>query len=120
MNRKEIKLELNGNDYVLPFGLGFLGECLENLGLNVQQIGQKLDDNPFKWIPTLMYESHKYKCLLDDEEVQFTYRELVNFLDDEEGKVKMNKYLIAFVDSLRKDVPKENSKGVKKKKPQSI
>lgn len=110
---KEIKLELNGKEYNLPFGLGFLGECLENLGLNVFEIGQKLDDNPFKWIPTLMYESYKYECFLNGVDTEFTYRDLIGWLDNNEGKNKMNSFLIAFVDSLKKDVPVE--KGAKGK-----
>ena len=114
--RNEVKLELNGKTYNLPFGLGFLGECLENLGMDVHQIGQKLDDNPFMWIPKMILESHKYECLLNDTKPEFTYRELVEWLDNPEGQKKMNSYLIAFVEGLSKNLPKSDAKGGAKKK----
>ena len=113
--KKEIKLELNGKDYNLPYGLGFIGECLENLELNVFEIGQKLDDNVFKWVPMLIFESHKYQCYLDDVEPDFTYKQLLVWLDDDEkGMEKIGKFLAAFVKSLTKDVPKEPNKKIKK------
>jgi len=111
---KQVKIELNNKEYTFPFGLGFLGDCLENLGLNVFEIGKKLDDNPFKWIPMLMLESHKYNCYLNGVDVEFDFKQLIEMLDNEEGKKKMNNFLIAFINSLNKDVPKqENVKGSK-------
>ena len=115
---RDIKLKINGKEQNLPFGLLFLGECLENLGLDVNQIGVNVSRNPFKWIPTLMYESHKVDSLLNNKEVDFTYRELIDFLDnDKEGEIKISKYLEAFVKSLNKNVPKEDIRAKKIKAP---
>jgi len=105
---KAIEIVVNEQTLKCSFGLGFLGECLENLDLSVVQIGEKLDKNPFKWIPTLMYESIKYS-----KDVDFTLDDLVEWLDDEEGKKTMNDFLLAFIKSLSKDVPKQ--KGTRKK-----
>jgi hypothetical protein len=109
---KAIEIVVNEKTLKCSFGLGFLGECLENLDLSVVQIGEKLDKNPFKWIPVLMYESIKY-----NKDVEFTIDDLIEWLDNEEGKATMNSFLLAFIDSLRKDVPKQEST-VKKRKPQ--
>lgn len=97
-----MEIKLNDKNFKCEFGLGFLGECLENLDLSVVQIGEKLDKNPFKWIPTLMYESLKYS-----QDIDFTLKDLIKWLDNEEGKKTMNDFLLAFVKSLTKDVPKE-------------
>ncbi len=43
-----MKLVIKEVEYSYSFGLGFLGECLENLDLSVFEIGKKLDRNPFK------------------------------------------------------------------------
>ena len=103
--KKAIDIQIGSESYHCPFGLEFLGECLENLNLNVHQIGEKLDNNPFKWIPTLMYESIK----LDKGEMDFTYKELLNKLDeDENGNQTMAAFLHGFVESLKKDVPKQD------------
>jgi len=111
-------IELKLKDKVLKcsFGLGFLGECLENLDLSVFEIGEKLDKNPFKWIPILMFESIKYA----DENVELTKNELVDLLDNAEGQKVMSEFLNAFVKSLNKDVPIQEGttqkKGTPKKK----
>lgn len=106
---KEVKLTINREKLTFPFGLGFLGECMENLDLSVQEIGSKLDKNPFKWIPVLMHESHKYQCELDDVKLSFSIKELIKLLDNEKGNVMMNKFLMAFIKSLTDDVPKETT-----------
>ena len=108
---KAIEIVVNERTLKCSFGLGFLGECLENLDLSVFEIGEKLDKNPFKWIPVLMFESIKYSG-----DVDFTIKDLIEWLDNEDGKVTMNKFLLAFVDSLKKDVPKQEGT-VKKRKP---
>ena len=113
---KQIEIVLNERTLKCSFGLGFLGECLENLGLNVFEIGKKLDDNPFKWIPVLMYESAKYT----DKDLNLSLEELIELLDTTDGNKEMAKFLGAFVQSLNKDVPIEKgvkpSKNVSKKK----
>lgn len=111
--KKAIDIQIGDESYHCPFGLEFLGECLENLGLNVNEIGEKLDNNPFKWIPTLMYESIK----LGKGELDFTYSEFVNRLDEDvNGQKTMAAFLNAFVDSLRKDVPKQDVNPATRKK----
>lgn len=106
---KAIEIVVNEKTLKCSFGLGFLGECLENLDLSVLEIGEKLDKNPFKWIPILMYESIKYS-----KEVDFSIDDLIEWLDDEDGKATMNTFLLAFINSLTKDVPKQ--KGTEKKR----
>jgi len=114
MNKKEIELKINDIVLKCSFGLGFLGELLENLDLSVFDIGEKLDKNPFKWIPVLMYESAKYT----NEDLDLTKDELINLLDSEDGGKAMSEFLGAFVNSLSKDVPKqENVKNTKKATP---
>jgi len=115
--KKAIKLEFNGKDYTFPFGLGFIGECLNNLDLDVVEIGEKLDKNVFKWTPTLMHESHKFHCYMNDLEAEFTYKELLTWIDeDANGFEKVSTFLKEFLKSLTAMLPKEEvKKGVKKK-----
>lgn len=106
---KEVKLTINKNKVTLPLGLGFLGDCLENLDLSIKELCDKLDKNPFKWIPTIMHESYKHKCYLDDVEVVITLNEFVKFLNNETGTKTMRKFLLAFTEFLFKDVPKQDA-----------
>jgi len=104
---KQVELVANGHKLVCSFGLGFLGECLENLDLSVYEIGEKLDKNSFKYVPILMYESVKYK-----KEVDFSLDDLIEWLDDDgkKGLETMNKFVMAFLQSITKDVPKADEK----------
>jgi hypothetical protein len=116
--KKAVDITINNKLLHFPFGIGFLGECLENLGLNVQQVGEKLDNNSFKYVPVLMYESLKYDAYRKGIEIDFTYNDLIEWLDeDENGIQKINQFTVAFVESLVKDVPKQEevkSEGKKK------
>jgi hypothetical protein len=117
---KEIKLKIDKVKLTFPFGLGFIGECVENLDLSVQEIGAKLDRNTFKWIPVLMYESHKYQCYLDGVEPKFTKLELDKLLykkSTEDAEQLMASFLRAFLDSLNKNVPKQEGTPEKQSTP---
>jgi hypothetical protein len=119
--RKAVDITINNKELHFPFGIGFLGECLENLGLNVQQIGEKLDNNSFKYVPTLMYESLKYDAYRNDKVLDFTYSDLIDWLDeDENGIKKINLFTIAFVESLTKDVPKQEAPKVEGKSKKKV
>ena len=104
-----VNIELNGKKLKCVFGLGFLGECLENLDLTVTQIGEKLDKNAFKYVPILMYESVKYNIVENEgKEIDFTLKDLISWFDDDDDPFgKMNQFVIAFVKSVTKNVPKE-------------
>lgn len=111
-----IKLKIKDKEVVCVFGLGFLGECLENLDLSVVEIGEKLDKNPFKWIPTLMYESTLY---YNDGKLDFSKKDLIKWLDEDgtAGKQALNDFLQAFMSSLTKDVPKQEQVEVVEEQP---
>lgn len=114
---KQLEIVVNNRKMLCVFGLGFIGECLENLDLSVFEIGEKLDKNPFKWTPILIHESIKYA---EDGEIDFTVKELVEWLDNdgEAGTKTIADFLAAFVKSLSKDVPKdENEPPTKEKSP---
>jgi hypothetical protein len=109
MNKLDI--EVGKRRFTCSFGLGFLGECLENLDLSITDIGDKLDKNPFRWIPILMYESIKYP----KDELDFSKGDLIEWLDNDgdKGTKTMNSFVVAFLNSLTKNVPKEETEQVK-------
>ena len=106
----KLNVEIGKKKFVCSFGLGFLGDCLEDLDLSITEIGEKLDKNPFKWVPILMYESIKYS----NNELDFTKEDLIEWLDNDDAKgVKtMNTFVLTFLTSLTKNVPKDE--GAKK------
>ena len=46
MNKATLKI--SKKEFHFSFGLGFLGELLDNLDLSIDQVGDKITKNPFK------------------------------------------------------------------------
>jgi len=115
---KQITLNIGGLDRVFYFGLGFLGNLLEQSGVGMHEIDTKIQENPFKWMPEIMYHSVSYGYLKNNEIVPFTKFDLSEWIDDDGGmdsKV-VTDFFTAFRQSLVKDVPiVETKKKVTKK-----
>lgn len=115
--KKEVQIKINDKNYIFPLGLGFIGECLENLGLSTTELFEKMDANAFKWSTAMMYESLKYKY---DEDIDFTLKEFVSLLDDDDNGIKkIGVFNQAFIKTLNPNLPKQevektNSKSKKK------
>ena len=113
-----IKLKIHNREIEFIFGLAFMGEVLETLDMSIDEVVKKLDKNPFLTIPTLMFISSKSAKEEIGEEVDFTPRELINWIDESGGlgQDAVVKFLNTFTASLTKNVPKEKAvKGSKKK-----
>ena len=117
----KVTLKLNNRDITFWFGLGFLGELIENRGLSVEDIFEKLQSNPFKIVPIMMYESALYGYTREGKEIDFTLIELTDWLSAEgigQNNTITEAYLIAFSNSMSKNVPETKAKkgdDVKKK-----
>ena len=107
MNR--IKLKLKGREFDFTFGLGFLGELLDALDVSIDEVVGKLNRNPFKMIPFLMYSSAKYSYELRGEEADFTLFDFINWIEEEGGftSKSVESFLVAFTNSMTKGVPVE-------------
>lgn len=114
-----IKLTINKREIEFHFGLYFLGELLDELDLSFDEINIRLNKNPFKFVPRLMYLSAKYAYTRKGEAIDFNEFKLVDWLEEDGGFTNPNieNFLNAFTNSLSKDVPKEaDEKNVDTKK----
>lgn len=111
---KKINLQIGGQYRDFYFGLGFLGNLLDTENLAMNEIDSKLAENPFKWIPLIMYYSCAYGARRKNENPLFDAFDVADWIDevgmDSEVVIK---FFEAFKQSLTKDVPQE--KGNKKK-----
>ena len=55
-----VKITIGNKEIEFAFGLGFLGAALEDMDLGVDEVQGKIQKNPFKIVPLLMYHSAKY------------------------------------------------------------
>ena len=74
----KIKLNFEGKELGFHFGLGFLGELLDNLGFSIDDLQSNIEKNPFKVIPKLMHTSYAYNLEREGKDVVL---KLYDFID---------------------------------------
>jgi len=111
---KQIKLNIGNEERTFYFGLGFLGNLLEKENVGINEIDEKMINNPFKWMPLIMYYSVAYGYTRRNETPPFEVADVVDWVDEigMENTVVID-FFTAFRNSLIKDVP-ENKDGKKK------
>lgn len=111
---KQIELNLGGEKRTFYFGLGFLGNLLEKENIAINEIDEKLINNPFKWMPLVMYYSLAWGFTRKNENAPFDAFDVTEWIDEVgiDDTVIID-FFTAFRQSLTKDVPE--SKEVKKK-----
>lgn len=103
---KQITLNIGGQERVFYFGLGFLGNLIEKSGVGMHEIDSKIQENPFKWMPEIMYHSVAYGFIKQNEIVPFTAFDVVDWIDTDGGfdSKAVVDFFGAFRQSLVKDV----------------
>jgi inorganic pyrophosphatase len=112
---KNITLNIGGQDRIFHFGLGFIGNLLHQSNLQMHEIDAKIQENPFKWVPEIMYQSLNYGYIRKGINADFDAFDVSEWIDDEGGFESdvVKSFFVGFVNSLNKDVPQD--KTVKKK-----
>jgi hypothetical protein len=86
---KSIILNIGGQDRVFHFGLGFLGNLLETENIQMYEIDSKIKENPFKWIPLMMYYSCAYSYTRNNEAVTFNAYDIADWIDNETETIEV-------------------------------
>jgi len=103
-----VRLNIGGKTREFHFGLGFIGKMLEETNTNMVDFDRLKIENPFKWIPLMMYHSLVYACNRKGEDVDFDAFDVSEWIDEAGGigsQVVVD-FSTAFFQSLTKDVPK--------------
>lgn len=108
---KQITLTIGEKERVFHFGLGFLGNLLEAENIAMNEIDAKLAENPFKWIPLIMYHSCAFGFKRRNEFPDFDAFDVAEWIDEVgmDSEV-VTSFFQAFTQSLTKDVPEDKSK----------
>ena len=104
----KLTLEMGGQPRTFHFGTGFLGNCLETLGVSFQELFEKMQSNPYKIVPVMMFESYKFNLWMEDKEPDCTQKDFIRWISEEpdtdEGP--MNVWVTAYMNSRTKHVQK--------------
>ena len=116
---QDIKLKLNGKNHTFSFGILFIGNLIDRLGVNYNEIFTVLGKNMVKNFPLLLFESLKNTYLRDDKDIDFTEKDITNWLNKEplNGLHLIPTFEQAFIESLNNPTPTDEveSGNVKKK-----
>jgi hypothetical protein len=108
---KSITLNIGGQERVFYFGLGFIGNLLETEKIQMTEIDAKLAENPFKWIPLIMFYSCAFGFKRRNEFPDFDAFDVAEWIDEVGMDSEVVKsFFEAFTQSLTKDVPEDKSK----------
>lgn len=113
--KKEVIIKINDKEYIFPLGLKFIGNCLNNLDLSINELAENIDKNAFYWSPIIMYQSLKS----GSDNLEITQDEFLELLDNEQDYIqKIGNFNRAFVTSLNPNLPEEKPKKkvIRKKK----
>lgn len=116
-----IKLNIGERDLDFSLGLYFLGEVLEDLDYSNEELSKKIEKNPYKWIPFIMYKSAEFAFTRKGEQPDFTEFDFSDWIVKEPGAFGsevVTKFFEAFKLSMTKNVPQAepgSNKGAKKK-----
>ena len=108
--KQQIEINLGGRKRKFTFGILFLGNVLERKEFtDFDDLMQKLTANYIKYTPILMYESLVNTCNKFDNEVDFTEKDILNWLDDKPlyGVTEINKFVNVFVGATDNKTPLE-------------
>lgn len=111
----KITLNLGGKERDFHFGIGFIGLFLEKSGIQMDEIDQRLKENPFKLIPEMMYYSTYFADKRLGKEIDYDAYDMAEWIDEAGGinGKEVIEFTTSFFQSLVKDVPEQ--KEVKKK-----
>ena len=109
---KKINLFIGGKYRDFYFGLGFLGRLLDETNTSMSDFDRLRMENPFKWVPLMMFHSCAYGFVRENKTPDFELQDVINWIDETDVSV-LQSFNTAFVNSLIKDVPTQPE--VKKK-----
>jgi hypothetical protein len=103
----KFELTLNKRSIKFNVGIGFLGEYQEKHNTTIDEVIKKINENPWKTVPSLMYESALYA---NRGELDFDERDLIDMIDDDGSYFNKTyfEFLEKFLDCMKKNVPKED------------
>lgn len=108
---KKINLQIGGEYRDFFFGLGFLGNLLEKENINMSDIDAELTNNPFKWIPRIMYHSCAFGFIRKGEFIPFDAFDVAEWIDEVGMQSEVvTSFFTEFNQSLTKDVPEDKTK----------
>jgi hypothetical protein len=104
-----ITLKFAKRELKCSLGLLFLGEFLDDMDMSLEEVGEKMQKNPFRLLPKMIYISAKTEAEMNDEDFDLTLKDVVGLMEKDGGisSPQVVKFINAWTSSLTDGVPKQ-------------
>ena len=115
----KLSIKVGEKNYDMSYGLGVIGEVIGTEGLTLDNLEEKVRENPIKYIPLILFASASYELKKKGEQMEinsFQFAELT--YESGVDTPEIRQFFTDFWASLQKDVPIEEGiveEGSKKK-----
>ena len=98
----------------------FLGDFLEEVDLSLEEVGEKMQKNPFRLLPKMIYISARSEAEILSKEFDLTLKDVVEMIESDGGiaSPEVTRFINEWTKSLTNGVPQspaEEGDGKKKK-----
>lgn len=98
----------------------FLGDFLDEVDLSIEEVGEKMQKNPFRLLPKMIYISARSEAEISGEDFNHTLKDIVEMIEDDGGiaSPQVTKFITKWTNSMTAGVPKsevEEGDGAPKK-----
>ena len=98
----------------------FLGDFLEEVDLSLEEVGEKMQKNPFRLLPKMIYISARSEAEILSKDFDMTLKDVVELIESDGGisSPQVTKFINEWTKSLTNGVPQspaEEGEGEKKK-----
>ena len=98
----------------------FLGDFLEEVDLSLEEVGEKMQKNPFRLLPKMIYISARSEAEILSKDFDMTLKDVIELIEADGGiaSPQVTKFINEWTKSLTNGVPEspaEEGDGKKKK-----
>ena len=98
----KIELKIGSKTYIFFFGLGFLGELIEEMNVTLESLMEKINRNPFKYLPLMMFRSIEYGYTRKGQVIDFNQYDFADILQNN-GGINSDE-VVSFLEAFTKSI----------------
>lgn len=97
----------------------FLGDFLEEVDMSLEEVGEKMQKNPFRLLPKMIFISARSEAEINGEDFDLKLKDVISLIEKDGGiaSPQVTKFINTWTNSLTNGVPESPAEeGDKEKK----
>ena len=106
-----VTLKFAEKELKCSLGLMFLGALLDDLDMSLEEVAAKMQKNPFRLMPKMIFISAQTEAELNGEEFDLTFKDVVELLEKDGGIASPQavNFINSWTASMTENVPKDDA-----------